>query len=179
VAVAGIDFDTKRVHVVLIPDEGFTAEYHRIWLNPAADYGITAARTIRRAFPTRTWWEDNGVWLAGIEQTFSHDARTAGALGRVQGAVLACLPAAITVVPTPSHEWLRTFTGRAKLPVRSSERKKLAREQAQALTRLELDDWPDDGCDAYGIACAVRAINEDGIAAAAAAQQQPEVPTWQ
>lgn len=165
--IAGIDYDTRYVHIVLIPDEGWQPEYHRVHLASTGDYGVSSARSIRLTFPGRTWWEERRVWLAGLELTYSHDARTAGALGRIQGAILATLPADIPVIPTPPNEWLRVFTGRAKLPARKAERKQLAREQTEALAgENTVSGWHQDGYDAYGIACAVRAMNEDGIAAA-------------
>jgi hypothetical protein len=165
VSVAGIDFSSKWVDVVLLADEGFQAEHHRFKVASRVD-SFQAARNLRGVFPGRSWWEDRGVWLVGVEEPYSHQPPAMVALGRIQGAIAALLPPNLRVTCTPQTQWLKVFTGRAKLPRDSSGRKELARETAQL---FGFEASAPDGYDAFGIACSTRALHEDETSAAEAA----------
>ena len=98
-AIAGIDFDSTGVYVVLV-DEESGAYLERL----AADLaGGTAdafdrARRVRDLLPFRGWWRDTCI-AVGIEEPFSNSYRSAAGLARVQGAVLACLPPDLLACP--------------------------------------------------------------------------------
>jgi len=171
--VAGIDFSTLAIDVVLLEDEGWHAEWHRFPIK-GKDGSLQACRRLRAVWPGSSWWEDHGVWLAGIEEPYSRFGASLIALGRIQGAVMALLPRSITVVQTGQQEWLRAHTGLQKLPKGTAERKAvaIARGRELGFEASEIDAY-----DAYGIACAVRDLNEQGVnAAQAASRKEPHVP---
>lgn len=159
--VAGIDFSSRAVHIVLLEDDSDEASARVFELAGATPF--ERARSLRRIFPTRGFWEDNGVYLVGIEDPHSRANHTAKALGLAAGAIAALLPNAMTVIQTPPSEWHRIFTGNA------SASKEIVEQHAHAI-------WPDPPAgaddntwDAYGIAYAVRTLNNQAIQEASAA----------
>lgn len=155
--VAGIDVSSFHVDVVLLDDDSDDARWSRIGLvglNP-----FERARSMRLRFPPRSFWEDAGVYLIGIEDPHSRANHTAKALGLATGAVAVMLPSQLTIVQTAPAEWKRIFTGRAgasKDEIREAAEKRGFRAPEQ------------DAHDAYGIAWAVRALNTAAIRRGAA-----------
>ena len=159
--VAGIDFSSRAVHVVLLEDDTDHASLRIFELHGATPF--ERARSLRRVFPTRGFWEDNGVYLVAIEDPHSRANHTAKALGLAAGAIAALLPNAMTVVQTAPSEWHRLFAGTAGA----------SKDDVQARGRAVWPDPPagcdDNAWDAYGIAWAVRTLNNTAIQKASTA----------
>jgi hypothetical protein len=159
--IAGVDSSSFAVDIVLLDDDTDTVHsFHHIVLPGKTPF--ERARGCRQRLPARSWWEDNGVWLLGFEDPFSHDAHVAKALGLIAGAFAAQLPPDLTAVPTPPSEWQRRFTGWEKQPRYSIERKQLIREAA-IRRGFNGDGRTQDLYDAFGIACVVRDLNNRAI----------------
>lgn len=161
--IAGIDFSTRAVDVVLLDDDTDQAAWHRFELGTTKTPLLTRVRAVRKALPSRSWWEEQGVTNVGIEQLHSHSRGTLRALSQVQGAIYACLPAAVAVIEMADHEWKRLFTGDAKADKGDVAQVALARmADRDGIVRLS---WPQDALDAFGIACACRALLDKARAA--------------
>lgn len=99
----GIDYDSRAVYTVSIDEEtGGYAGSHRADLACGPGDSFDRARRVRDLLPVRSRWEDAGVVAVGIETTFSFTFNAAVALARVQGAILACFPRDLMVVPLPA-----------------------------------------------------------------------------
>lgn len=147
--IAGIDFSSRAVHVVLLDDDTNEATAHTFGLVGSTPF--ERARSLRLVFPKGTRWD--GIWLVGIEDPYSMSKGTAKALGLAAGAIVALLPPGLTVVQTPPSEWKRVFTGNA------TASKSLTEAVARKLWHSPPDTADDNTFDAYGIAWAVRSIN--------------------
>lgn len=150
--VAGIDLSSFAVDVVLLDEDTDAAEWHRFELAGGTPFDRT--RSLRACFPSRSFWEDAGVYLLGIEDPHSRANHTAKALGLVTGGVAALLPRDLVVLQVPTAEWKREFTGSG-----SSDKEAVA-VKAALLGFIELNL---NATDAYGIAWATRAINQRAI----------------
>ena len=158
--VAGIDFNTHRVDIVCL-HETKPPEWDGFEL-PRAALAFDRARHARSCLPTASWWENRGVYLVGIEAPMSRHVQSAAPLSRTQGVIIATIPPGITVVETPPAEWLRKLVGDEKgIPRASEDRKRLARVEAQ--NRGAPYHWSTDAYDAFGIAWAVRELNEHAL----------------
>lgn len=97
-AFAGIDYDSEAIFTSIIDeDTGWLVAHHKSDLACGPGDSFARARRVPDLLPTRSSWEDAGVIAIGIEATFSQAFKATVALGRVQGAILACLPRAIPV----------------------------------------------------------------------------------
>lgn len=156
--IAGIDFSTKAIDVVLIADEGHQAEWHRFQIPKHQLFTAERARAVLAAAPARGWWEDNGVWLVGIEQPMSRFAHTAKSLGLVAGALISRLPRGLPVIETQPEEWQRMFCDPGE---------KVCKESIARASRRWLGPpaygWPQDAHDAAGIAWTVRELNDRAL----------------
>jgi hypothetical protein len=105
--IAGIDYSTRAVDVVLLDEDSDAATWHRFELKALGklDDAFERTRSVRDAMPARTsgFWDD--VSAIGIEQARGHDAYTGM---RVQGAILACIPRHKQVEPHNPSEWRKT-----------------------------------------------------------------------
>ncbi len=147
---AGIDYDTKAVHVVLLPDEG-PARYLPFVMHGHDAFERT--RAVRDVMPGRGWWEDEGVISIGIEEPMGQSTRP---LNRVQGAILSCLPSSLLVHPMRPVEWrkhvgLAGNCGKVEIATFVNGGKPWLPER---------QDWPQDACDAYCLALAVQKLTE-------------------
>ena len=154
--IAGIDLSSFAVDVVLLEDDTDAATWHRFEL--AGPTAFERARSLRAVFPTRSFWEDHGVWLLGIEDPHSRFPHAAKALGMATGAVAALLPRDLTVIQTAPKEWKRIFTDA------SNSDKQTVANVARYYHRFKADDF--NATDAYGIAWAVRHLNQQALDAA-------------
>lgn len=147
---AGVDFSTHNVDLVLIDlDNLEPPAWHRYML--IGETAFDRARNVRDAMPARTAYDDEGVVLVAIEAPFSRGRPAAGAaLSRVQGAILACLPAGVEVLELRANEW-RDALG---LPTRGTTAELKAHAARYAWARGARIDWPIDATDAYCIAAA-------------------------
>ena len=143
VTVAGIDYSTHDVDVVLVPMEGNAPPvWHRFVLSGTDAFDRT--RSVADAMPGRAsvFWDN--VVGAGIEHPGGHHG-TRDML-RVQGAILSCLPNRLLVEPWPPAKWRKAVN----LPGNAS--KTLVADWAGGSLR----GWPNDACDAYCVALATR-----------------------
>lgn len=149
-SVAGIDFSTRAVDVVEIDeDDGSLVEWHRFELVGPGD-SFDRSRLVRDAMPPRGWWTDRGIVAAGLEDPRGYGA---GHLYRVQGAILACLPATLLVQPWLPSKW-RTLAG-----LKGNATKDAVADHVENLG-IAARNWPQDACDAFCIARATRAVLE-------------------
>lgn len=159
--IAGVDSSSHAVDIVLLDDDSDEVHsFHHVPLVGKTPF--ERARGCKQRLPARSWWEEKGVWLLGFEDPFSHDAHVAKALGLICGAFAAQLPPDLTAVPTPPSEWQKLFTGWAKQPRFSDERKYLIRQAALA-RGFNGDGRTQDLYDAFGIAVVVRDLNNQAI----------------
>lgn len=159
--VAGIDFSTLAVDLVLLDEDTPAATWHRFPLAGAT--ALEKARSLRARFPGRSWFEDQGVYLVGIEDPIGRFPATQKALGCVAGATAALLPPDVPLRAMTPSQWFPASVGCAP-PRLSDERKELATNWALHVVELEAaDKWPHDAFDAYAIAWAARALHEKAI----------------
>lgn len=102
--IAGIDFDSSAVYTVLVDeDTGAYVDRHKADLLCGPGNAFERARRVRDLLPARSRWADDGIVAVGIEATFSKGYQVTAALCRVQGAILACLPRDVLVVPLAAN----------------------------------------------------------------------------
>jgi hypothetical protein len=160
--IAGVDFSSRAIDVVLLEDDSDRAEWHRFELTGGTPF--ERARSLRGCFPTRSWWDDHGVYLLGIEDPHSRFPHVAKALGISCGAVAALLPRDLCVIATPPKEWKRVFCGNANAN-KDAVVNAVPLDSLWSGCSIPTLDIPQDAFDAYGIAYAVRKLNNDAIAA--------------
>lgn len=153
---AGIDFDTRAVHVVLLPDEG-PARYLPFVMHGHDAFERT--RAVRDVMPARGCWEDEGVIAIGIEEPMGRGS-VVQKLNVVQGAILSCLPRSLLVNPMRPSVW-RTAVG---MPGNASKDDvaAFALDAMSAFWReaVREDYWPQDAYDAWCMARAVQKLTE-------------------
>ena len=99
------------------------------------------------------FWDD--ILAVGIEHPAGKFG--VGPLLRIQGAILARIPARMLVQPWPPSKW-RKANGLAG----NASKDMVAYFAVNDGTAIEFRDWPQDACDAYCIALATRqAINKE------------------
>lgn len=163
--VAGIDFSTRAVDLVLLDEETTVASWHRIPLIEGRGT-LAAARSLRGRFPGRSWFESEGVYLVALEETFSgHHAGTAKKLGMIAGAIAVLLPPDLTLLEIPAHEWKRETVGKAG-STKAAVQMWFTEVGFQA--NPGSGKWTQDAFDAYAIAWAARALNQRAIERGAA-----------
>lgn len=149
--VCGIDFSSHAVDLVLLDETTEAATWHRFELRGADAFD--RARDVRPAVPGGAFWDD--VIAVGIEDPRGYNA---GALYRVQGAILAQIPVDKLVQPWIPSAWRKTVG----LPGNASK-DAIGLYVWERVTAAEV--WPQDACDAYCIALATRTLLQVGAAA--------------
>lgn len=142
---AGIDYSSFRIDVVLF-DEEARPTHAAFELGRGRD-AFERVRDVREAMPVRGWWRDEGVVAIGLEEPRGPGN---GSLLRIQGAILACLPRELLVVPLSPSQWRRSagIAGNApKAAIRN-----------WSLGHGGDAHWPQDAHDAHAIAAAVSAL---------------------
>jgi hypothetical protein len=154
--IAGIDYSSRCVDVVLLDEDSDAATWHRFELE--GQDAFERARSVRLAMFTRSFdWDD--IIAVGIEDPRGYNA---GALYRIQGAVLSSLPRHTLVHPLIPSQWRKTVG----LPgIASKDEVALfshgLRGRAAVVDGLaSFPLWPQDACDAYCIALATRILLE-------------------
>lgn len=148
-SVAGIDFSSRAVDVVLLDEDTDAAEWFRFPLEGAGAFD--RARDVHRAmYGTSVLWDE--VLACGIEDPRGYGA---GSLYRVQGAILACLPAYLLVHPLIPSQWRKA----CGLPGNAPKGVVAAFVDERDTGNMTPDIyWPQDACDAYCIALATRSL---------------------
>ncbi len=156
----GIDLSTSRIDLVYLDDDGPGADWERVRLprrdptRERAEEMIDVLRHIRHAMPRRSELERRAVHLVAIEDPYSAQSHTAKRLGQVFGAIVAVLPPELRCRPLPPQEWKQRTVGAAKAD--KDDVLRWARN-TWPLAPSELDH---NGADAYGVAFAVREIQD-------------------
>lgn len=169
---AGIDFSTNAIDVVRLNEDDDQAIWDRIRLaEPPQVDAFGRARRVRDLMPARGAWADHGVVMFAIEKPMTRSFTSCATLMRIQGAVLACLPADIPVLELPPVEWKRETVGKAMAD--KSEVWRWSWDQLDGagapafVPGAGAVPWPQDAMDAYAIARAARAICDRAAQAAA------------
>lgn len=153
-SVAGIDFSSRFVDVVLLDETTDAATWHRVALSGADAFD--RARSVRSAmfrdFPPSLW---DDVLAVGIEDPRGYGA---GSLYRVQGAILACIAAHKLVQPWIPSAWRKAvgLPGNCDKAAVTCFVGDTLGSPAPGLIADEAFYWPQDACDAYCIALATR-----------------------
>ena len=143
--IAGVDYSTHAVDIVLLDEDTDAATWHRFPL--AGRDAFERARYVRLAMPGGSFWDD--VLAVGIEEPRGYNS---GALYRVQGAILARVPLDKLVQPLGPSEWRR------RVGLSGNASKEDVRVLVKAAAFLERIGWEQDACDAYCIALATRSM---------------------
>jgi hypothetical protein len=153
--IAGIDYSTRAVDVVLLDEETDAATWHRFELEGKDAFDRT--RAIRDLFAGaplsfRDKWE--AVLAVGIENPGGKVGT--GAMYRVQGAILTKIPRGTLVQPFPPASWRKTVG----LPGNASKDAVAEWATWKGGLGAKAVFWPQDACDAYCIALATRTLLE-------------------
>ena len=146
--VAGIDYSSRAVDIVLLDETTDAAEWHRFPLE--GQDAFERARNVAAVVPGRamSFWDD--VMAVGIEDPRGYGS---GALYRVQGVVLGCIPSSRLVYPWIPSAWRKTVGLKGNADKLESVR--VAWERVPNPAHV-LVHWDDNACDAYCIALATR-----------------------
>jgi hypothetical protein len=153
---AGIDYSSEAIDVVRLELDSDCARWDRISLDLGLhENALARARRVRDAMPARSSWADHGVVQIALEDARGPTFKGSIPLARVQGALLACLPAPHAdppVLALTSAEWKMACGLKGNAP-------------KEAVRAFSLSTWEDpppvlsqDALDAYAIAWAARAI---------------------
>lgn len=168
--IAGIDYSSFQIDIVLLDDEADTATWHPCPLPGKTPFD--RARAVRHRFPTLSWWDDQGVYLVAIEDPYSQANHTAKALGLIAGAIACRLPPQLTVIHTAPSEWKRLAVGKpsaSKAEVTRWARVQLEHGYVSPIPPSDMvTKWSEHAYDAYSIARAVRVLNNQAIEKAGA-----------
>lgn len=145
-AVAGVDFSTKAIDIVLLDDDTDAATWHRFELT--GQDAFERVRAVKGAMPGASFWD--ATLAVGIEDPRGFGA---GSLYRIQGAILACLPRPLLVQPLIPSFWRRTVG----LPGNASKQDIAL---WAALKGFMPVDPQQDAWDAFAIAWATRSLIE-------------------
>ena len=155
----GIDLSTHAVDLVKLDEDTYRAEWYRVPLvgesaiDRARSYYEERWKYLKHSYEVEFIWDD--VIVCALEDPHGAGRSAVSKIMRVQGVVLATIPARVQVWTFAPGEW-RNLCGLA-----GNASKENVREWA-------LDVWgdppypdpPQDACDAYCIAYAARALNE-------------------
>lgn len=171
--IAGCDYSTRFIDIVLLDEDSDAATWHRFELvGDGACGAFDRAREVGLAFPNRgsSFWDD--ILAVGIEDPRGYNA---GALYRIQGAILSCIPNDKLVHPLVPSQWRKTVGLPGNCP------KTAIRDFVGRTIKVGHDAmpnngpiiwpdlssaWPQDACDAYCIALATRSLLQHGERAA-------------
>jgi hypothetical protein len=164
VTFAGIDYSSEAIDVVRLELDTDEAVWTRLLLDSTGQLGaLERARRVRTVMPARGAWADDGVVTIALEDPRGPTFKGSIPLARVQGALLACLPAPgqdpdALVLTTQEWKMACGLGGNAKKPV--------VREWALKTWPNLPDRYTQDALDAYAIAWAARSICERAAHAA-------------
>jgi Holliday junction resolvasome RuvABC endonuclease subunit len=145
--VAGIDYSTFAIDVVLLDEDTMAATWRRYELEGHDPF--ERARDVARAYEDGlNEWED--VLAVGIEEPpYVNNHKTLRDLARVQGAILARLPRNLMVQEWTPSQWRKVIG----LPGNATKDDVMTFTDHDRL-HAAAGVWPQDACDAYCIALA-------------------------
>jgi hypothetical protein len=158
--IAGIDYSTRAIDIVLLDEDSDAATWHRFelaWPDFSDAFARARSVPVNVPGPRAEFWDD--VLAVGIEDPRGYNA---GALFRIQGALLTRIPRDKLVHPLIPSQWRKTVG----LPgIASKDEVALfshgLRGRAAVVDGLaSFPLWPQDACDAYCIALATRILLE-------------------
>lgn len=166
--IAGVDFDTHAIHVVVLDEDTGSAVYHRFAIDVGPGDYHERARRVPLCLPVRGAWKDNGVRLVAVEKPASSHFRAAVALGVIRGALLASLPREdqVPLVMIPVHDWKKWSVGGGFPGMGNCDKPQVAL-WAKSKWSDRPPDAGQDAFDAYAIAWAARALDVERIRSAA------------
>lgn len=165
--IAGIDYSTLAVDVVLLDEDTNHARHIRRRLDTGPGKAIDRIRRIRTVMPARGAWTDAGVVAVAIEEPFNR--ATMG--GQVPllialGAIIAGLPPDMPLALLRADDWRKACGLRIRGPRAELKRESIAfAERAWIGAPARIDD---NAADAFGIAWAMRDLAEKRSRGAAA-----------
>lgn len=169
-AYVGCDLSTHNVDLVKLDEESDRAEWVRVPL--VGENAVDRARSYRlSAYDvwSSAFWDD--VILCALEDPAGRgDTRK---IARVQGVVIATIPARVQVWTLQPAEWRKACAMPGNCP---KERVRLFAEVRlqDADSGGDFERWPQDAYDAYAVAYAARAINASAASVAEGDQTQEE-----
>jgi hypothetical protein len=148
--IAGIDYSTRAIDVVLIDEDTLKPEWRRFTMRGLDAWERT--RNVGWAFDESWDWDD--VLAVGIEEPRGYNS---GALYRVQGSILRSIPdyetPRLLVQPWVPSEW------RKAVGLKGNASKQEVADHALFTAGVPAMNWPQDAADAFCIAMAtLRAI---------------------
>lgn len=147
VRTAGIDYSTQRINLVVLDDDELVGRW--VYTVPAGSGdAFDRARKVKLIMPGHAFWAQREVAAVGLEEPRGNGD---GSLHRVQGAILACLPADLLVQPLMPGQW------KARAGVGGGATKEDVRVFVEGL-EWRARNWSQDDCDAYCMARAVRGM---------------------
>lgn len=149
--IAGVDLNSFAIDFVLLDEDTNEAVHHRRRLDTGPGDSFQRARRVRDALPTRASWKDSGITLLAVEKPMGDQNRGLVPLMRVQGALLSCLPAELTVIELEPYRW------RQGCGLKGNASKQQIAAWVVA-TFPGAAGWGQDACDAYAIAYAARKL---------------------
>lgn len=160
-AITGIDFSSKAIHICTLPEDSNLASVHVVRLDLTLGDLLTRARRMRDRMPARSAYPDAGITLIAIEKPFSHHPGSIAAMHLIYGGILQLLPPELPLLELSQGEWRRE----CGLPTRGDTK--------AAAIRFARDTWTDapvalddNMADAFAIAWAAREIDIRAQAAA-------------
>lgn len=159
---AGIDYSSEAIDVVRLELDSDEAQHDRILLAHGPMDAIDRARRVRDRMPVRSAWADDGVVTIALEDPKGPTFKGSIPIARVQGAILACLPAPGSdpvVLLLGTQEW------KMACGLGGNCKKTVVREWALATWPNLPERYTQDALDAYAIAWAARSICEKAAAA--------------
>lgn len=149
--IAGIDFSTKAVDIVLLDEDTHLARQFSVRLDfQNGEDAFDRTRKVRAVMPSRGTWEAEGVIAVGLEEPRGYGTDT---LFRVQGAILQCFPPNLLIQPWIPSAW------RKACGLKGNGTKQETADWVNELHGWDLG-WSYDAYDAYGIAYATRSVLE-------------------
>lgn len=98
-SIAGIDYDSEAVYLVLIDEDAGAWLGSQAWaLDVGPGGSFERARRLSTIFPARGSWADAGVVALGLEDLRSRQRSQVAAASRIEGALLALLPRELELV---------------------------------------------------------------------------------
>lgn len=158
--ICGIDYSSHAIDIVQIPlDADAPPRWDRFDLE--GQDAFQRARDVPVTMPRAhsAYWDD--IVACGIEHPAGKHGT--GALLRIQGAVLACLPPRLLVQPWPPASWrkavgLKGNASKDDVGHHSSwmHYKNVVTPETPWISHIVFSDWPQDAHDAHLIAQATR-----------------------
>lgn len=156
-SVVGIDFSSFAIDLVKLDETHNEASWTRVNLDGATAWDRT--RKLPAVMPGASWWDD--VYLCAVESPKSAGFKVATVMHRVQGSLLASIPAAVWTWEVTPAEWKGHLGIKANVKPGWGD---IATKAPGLL--LQYKTVPQDALDALGVALFARDTNQRAVDAA-------------